>query len=148
MPKFHDVVAYSFGSHRPENSLDLVPGQPGLIISIDDFLTADECRKLIELADAQVQPPPKADLVPKKNEAFLDRDTAVIADELLAQEIWERLLPHLPEVDGRVPVGLHGDGGPAIRPDLSGHGLGTFTVHVDDSHPGPFFGKNPCTRSG
>lgn len=137
MAKFHD--GYSFGSHRPESSLDLVPGQPGLIISIDDFLTADECCKLIKVADAQVQPPPKADLVPKKNEAFLDRDTAVIADELLAQGIWDRLLPHLPEVDGRVPIGLHGDGrrGMACQAKLYRYGRGQqFGLHVDQSWKG------------
>jgi hypothetical protein len=137
MPKFH--CESSFGAKTPESSLDLVPGQPGLIISVGNFLTADECDKLIELADAQVQPPPKADLVPRKNEAFLDRDTALIMDEMLAKTIWDRLLPHLPEVDGRLPIGLHSDGrrGVAGQVKLYRYGKGQqFGLHVDQSWKG------------
>ena len=134
----------------PEGSLDLVPNQPGLIISISDFFTADECESLIQLADVQVQPPPKADLVPKKNEAYLDRDTASVVDDTLARTIWDRLAPYLPEVDGRLPLGLHGDGrrGRTGQVKLYRYERGQqFGLHVDQSWkgegPGGFYSYKP-----
>ena len=133
-------MGYTFNtSHKPLSSTDLVTHQPGLIISISDFLTVDECERLIHLADAQVQPPSKADLVPKKNEAFLNRDTALIVDGLLAACIWDRLMPHLPDIDGRVPIGLHGDGrrGGAGQIKLYRYAKGQqFGLHVDQSWKG------------
>ena len=117
----------------------MVPHQPGLIISIENFLAADECARLTSLADEHVQAPPKADLAPKKNEAFLDRDTALIMDDTLATQIWKRLVPHLPDIDGRVPVGLHGDGrrAKAGQVKLYRYVKGQqFGLHVDQSWKG------------
>ena len=144
MPSFH--VGCNFSStHMPAASADLVPSQPGLIIAITNFFTEDECESLIALADAQVEPPSKADLAPKKNEAFLDRDTALIdTDDILVRRIWDRLVPHLPEVDGRLPIGLHGDGRRAMagQVKLYRYGRGQqFGLHVDQSWKGQGSGE-------
>ena len=94
----------------PAASADLVPSQPGLIIAITNFFTEDECESLSALADAQVEPPPKADLAPKRNEAFLDRDTALIDSTYPCAQNMGSTRTSPAEVDGRLPIGLHGDG--------------------------------------
>ena len=58
MPNFQCGFRLS-STHMPEESVDLVPTQPGLIIAISNFFTAEECELLIQLADAQVQRHPK-----------------------------------------------------------------------------------------
>ncbi len=118
---------------------ELVPSAPGLILAIDGFATDDECSRLCALADTMVKPPTAADLTPKKNEAFLDRDSSSLIDPQLAALVWSRLSPLLPVVDGRLPVGLHGDGrrGSAGELKLYRYTRGQrFGLHVDQSWKG------------
>ena len=62
--------------HEPGASRDVVPQQPGLIIAVDDFFSEAECEALIGAAHvANLQPPSAADLMPKKNEAYLNRES-------------------------------------------------------------------------
>lgn len=102
----------SRGGHPPDTSShDLVPAQPHLVIAIDQFLNLSECTQLIAAAHAVgLQPPSAADLTPRKNEAFLNRESTSFVDPLFAECLWRRLRPHLPDVDGRTPVGLYADG--------------------------------------
>ena len=96
--------------HTPGPSTDLVPAQPRLLIAIADFFSAAECDALIAAAHAsELQPPSAADLTPHRNEAFLNREKRAFVDHAFAQRIWARLRPFLPDIDGRTPVGLHGD---------------------------------------
>ena len=81
-----------------------------------------------------------ADRTPKKNEAYLDRQSLALVDEALSTAIWRRLRPHLPDpLDGRTPVGLHGDGRRGAASQLKfyrylrGH---RFGQHVDQSWRG------------
>ena len=65
-------------------SHDLVAQQPHLLISIDAFLTERECEKLIDACSADLQGPSAADLTPRKNEAFLNRESTSFVDAAFA----------------------------------------------------------------
>lgn len=118
---------------------DLHPEQPGFILTIDQFLSPGECAALMAAADSLgLEPARPDDLRPKKNEAFLNRETLAVVDVQLAERLWSRLLPHLPCLEGREPVGLQGDRD-ATPSQLKfyryrrGH---RFGPHVDTSHKG------------
>ena len=99
-------------SHRPGPAVDLVPAQPGLILVVDAFCSAEETERLCGAAAiSALQPPSAADKQPKKNEAYLDRDTCAFDDPALAAALWARLRPLLPDVGDRTPVGFHGHDG-------------------------------------
>lgn len=101
---------------EPLNVVDLLPAQPGFLLLVDDFLSAGECARLIEAADAAgLQPSSEADRRPKKGEAFLDRESLAFVDSALTEALWSRLRPVLPDVvrgTGALaePYGFHGDG--------------------------------------
>ena len=143
------------GSGRPSSSLahalertppdglvtrELVPAQPGFLIAIDGFLTDAECERLIAAADAsELRPSTAAYRTPKKNEAYLDRESGAFVDEPFSSAVWARLRPSLPDIDGREPVGLHGDGARGAAAQFKfyryqrGH---RFGAHVDQSWKG------------
>jgi len=123
---------------------ELVADSPGLIVGIDSFLTADECAALISAAAALgLQPARPDDLRPRKGEAFINRETLVLVDAPLVARLWSRLLPHLPPVDGREPVGLQGDSdGAAAQLKFYRYRRGhRFGAHVDTSHRGAQTGE-------
>ena len=126
--------------HCPGACHDLVPAQPHLLIAIDDFFTASECRALIAAAHAiGLQPASAADLTPRKNEAFLNRDSGAFVDPTFASAVWKRLFPFLPQIDGRVPVGLHGDNAKCERSLMKFYRYARgmrFDQHVDQSWKG------------
>ena len=120
---------------------DLVPDQRGLIVAVDHFLSPDECWALVTAASSiGLQPPRPDDLRPKKGEAFLCRETLALVDQPLAARLWRRLLPLLPPLDGRSPVGLHGDvhgaGGASLLKFYRYRRGHSFGLHVDTSHKG------------
>eukprot|EP00966_Prymnesium_polylepis_P115862 2678465-Prymnesium_polylepis.2 len=95
---------------------DLVPSQPGFLLQLDEFISPSECARLVAATDAaHLQPSTEADRRPRKGEAFLDRETVAFVEPALADALWARLRPHLPDVPraSRVvatPCGFHGDG--------------------------------------
>lgn len=126
--------------HEPGLSSDLVPAQAHLLISIEDFFSAGECTTLIAAAHAAgLQPPSASDLTPRKNEAFLNREKAAFVDLAFATRVWQRLRPFLPDIDGRTPVGLHGDNSRDARSMMSYYRYAKgmrFDQHVDQSWKG------------
>ena len=121
-------------------SRDLVPAQPHLLIAIDHFLTASECSKLIVAAHSlNLQPPSAADLNPRKNEAYLNRESTSFVDASFAELLWRRLR-HLPNIDGgRVPIGLYADSSKkeACKFKFYRYAKGMrFDQHVDQSWKG------------
>ena len=148
MPRNKDASASTASSLQhllsPEAPADtmtreLVFDSPGLIVAIDTFLTAEECSALISAAAALgLQSARPDDLRPKKGEAFINRETLVIVDDPLAAILWLRLLPHLPPLNGREPVGLNGDSdGAAAQFKFYQYRKGhRFGAHVDTSHRG------------
>lgn len=126
-------------------AVDLAPSQPGFIITVPEILSEAECAAVIAAADSVGwNPPTAADRAPRKNEAFLDRDALVFRSPALEAELWRRLLPHLPPVGSRVPVGLHADGprGEAGQCRLYRYAPGQrFGKHVDVSRKGARAGE-------
>ncbi|KAJ1621492.1 hypothetical protein T492DRAFT_1069773 [Pavlovales sp. CCMP2436] len=123
-------------------ALELVPAQPGFIITVPLF-DVDECAAVVAAADSfGWASATAADRAPKKGTAYLDRDRVDFQCEPFSAELWLRLLPHLPSVGARVPVGLHADGrynrggAPTCRVYryTAGHQFGS---HVDMSSRGP-----------
>ena len=120
---------------------DLHPAQPEFIVALRNFLAPHECRALCDFIDrAPLANSSAADRQPKKGEAYLDRQSLALVDEALSTAIWRRLRPHLPDpLDGRTPVGLHGDGRRGAASQLKfyrylrGH---RFGQHVDQSWRG------------
>ena len=120
---------------------DLNPSQPEFIVALRNFLAPHECRTLSDFIDrAPLANSSAADRQPKKGEAYLDRQSLALVDEALSTAIWRRLRPHLPDpLDGRTPVGLHGDGRRGAASQLKfyrylrGH---RFGQHVDQSWRG------------
>ncbi|KAG8457612.1 hypothetical protein KFE25_002276 [Diacronema lutheri] len=105
-----DNVLRSGASSTPE-ALDLAPSQPGFVVVIPDLLDHAECAALISAGDAVGwEPATAADRTPRKNEAYLDRDALHFKSPRFETELWRRLLPYLPPVGDRAPVGLHADG--------------------------------------
>ena len=132
------------------SATDVVPDQPGFVVTVADVLSPIECARLIRAIErgengVALLPPTAADLRPKKNEALLQRDSCAVVDPAMCAALWARLSPALPTVrlDGRVlaPVGLVGDGrmGDATPSQLKvyrycrGH---SFGLHVDVSRKG------------
>eukprot|EP00908_Phaeocystis_cordata_P027237 Transcript_9791.p2 GENE.Transcript_9791~~Transcript_9791.p2 ORF type:complete len:166 (-),score=37.38 Transcript_9791:385-882(-) len=98
--------------HEPGALQEVVPSQPGLILACHDFCSPEETEALLHVAaSSALQPPSAADKQPKKNEAYLDRDTCAFDDPALAAAMWARLRPLLPDVGDRTPVGFHGHDG-------------------------------------
>ena len=129
------------GAWEERVARDLVPDQRGLIVAVDHFLSPDECWALVTAASSiGLQPPRPDDLRPKKGEAFLCRETLALVDQPLAARLWRRLLPLLPPLDGRSPVGLHGDvhgaGGASLLKFYRYRRGHSFGLHVDTSHKG------------
>lgn len=127
--------------HTPGGSRDIVPAQPYLLLAIENFFSEAECGALIAAAHISgLQPPSAADLTPRKNEAFLNREKAAFIDATFAERVWSRLVPFLPEIDGRLPVGLHGDtskGGKHSQMSYYRYARGMrFDQHVDQSWKG------------
>ena len=124
----------------PTHSRDLVPSQPNLLVAIDDFFSPAECASLVAAANASgLQPPSAADLTPRKNEAFLNRESSAFVDAGFAAAVYRRLLPHLPEIDGRTPVGLHGDNAKGLSSQFKYYRYtrgARFDAHVDQSWKG------------
>ena len=120
---------------------DLSPSQPEFIVALRGFLAPYECRALCDFIDrAPLANSSAADRQPRKGEAYLDRQSLALVDEALSTAIWRRLRPHLPDpLDGRTPVGLHGDGRRGAASQLKfyrylrGH---RFGQHVDQSWRG------------
>ena len=120
---------------------DLQPAQPEFIVALRGFLAPHECRTLCDFIDrAPLANSSAADRQPRKGEAYLDRQSLALVDEALSTAIWRRLRPHLPDpLDGRTPVGLHGDGRRGAASQLKfyrylrGH---RFGQHVDQSWRG------------
>lgn len=131
--------------HEPGPSLDLVPAQPHLLIAIEDFFSAAECEALVAAAHAVgLQPPSASDLTPRKNEAYLNREKASFVDLAFAERVWQRLRPFLPDIDGRTPVGLHGDNSKDSRSMMSYYRYARgmrFDQHVDQSWKGSNAGE-------
>ena len=99
----------------------------GLLLYVDEFLSDEECTKMRAAVDAAgLNPANKADLHPKKNEAFLNRDNLTYHDPLLSETLWSRLAPLLNDFEGRSPVGFN----PSLRyyRYTKGH---RFDQHVD-----------------
>ena len=105
------LAALERGYMPPSGVRDLVPAQPHLLITIEDLLSEFECKRLIATAHATgLQPPSAADLTPRKNEAFLNRESASFVDAEFSGVLWRRLRPLLPDIDGgRTPLGLYAD---------------------------------------
>ncbi|KAJ9466626.1 hypothetical protein DIPPA_70216 [Diplonema papillatum] len=86
---------------------ELVPESPGLIILVRDFLDGSECDSMISAIEkVGLNASNKADLNPKKGEAFLDRFNLTFTDPDLCDLLWQRLKPLLPPFQGREAVGL------------------------------------------
>ena len=128
--------------HTPGAASDLVPAQPQLLITVDALLSEVECTRLISNAHTLgLHPPTAADLTPRKNEAFLNRESTSFTDAAFAQLVWQRLRPFLPDVleGGRTPVGLYADGNrqEASKFKFYRYAKGMrFDAHVDQSWKG------------
>lgn len=131
--------------HCPGQPHDRAPATPGFIVEVPGFFAEHECKQIITAAEAAgLKPAPTSDRQPKKNEAYLDRDTARLHDDALVAAIWQRLAPLLPRLENSVPIGLHSDGPPTKGRDgklgrvgelkvyryTKGH---RFDQHVDQS---------------
>lgn len=126
--------------HSPGECHDLVPAQRHLLVAIDDFFSQSECAALIASAHKiGLQPPSAADLTPRKNEAFLNRESTGFIDEAFVGSVWQRLRPLLPDIDGRTPIGLHGDNNKCERGLMKFYRYARgmrFDQHVDQSWKG------------
>ena len=89
-----------------------------------------------------------ADRQPKKGEAYLDRQSLALVDEALSTAIWRRLRPHLPDpLDGRTPVGLHGDGRWAFANPAEARAAGDPRWPHDPTQVVVNFGSEACTEA-
>lgn len=88
-------------------AVEQVGGQPGFIVTVDDFFTERECTAMIALMEQiGLKSADGKDLHPKKNEAFLNRDNLRFSDSHLSNAIFQRLSPFIPAYDFRVPRSL------------------------------------------
>lgn len=95
------------GDGRELEPVDVVPEQPGFLVTVHNFLTPYECKQLRKVFDeVGLNPASKADLKPRKNEAFLNRESLACPNELLYNKMWGRLEPLAPSLPGRRAVGL------------------------------------------
>jgi predicted 2-oxoglutarate/Fe(II)-dependent dioxygenase YbiX len=86
---------------------DLVPSQPGFILVVPGFFTLHECAMLREAMEAAgLNTATHADTHPRKNEAYLDRESLTFRDEIVERVVYERLAPLAPAVEGRTFVGF------------------------------------------
>lgn len=80
---------------------------PNKIITVQDFLTAQECLEFIQLSERIGYEDAKLD-VGKVVTEVRNNLRVLHKDEVLAQRLWERLAPHvLQEVDYTKPIGLN-----------------------------------------
>lgn len=129
----------------PTEAVDLAPSQPGFVVTVPGLLSEAECAAIVAAADSfGWDPATAADRAPRKNMAYLDRDALVFRSPALEAELWRRLLPHLPPIEARVPVGLRADGvrGEAGQCRLYRYTAGQrFDRHYDVSRKGPRAGE-------
>jgi prolyl 4-hydroxylase len=62
-----------------------------LLWSVDDTYTDTECRNFIDIIERS------SDLSPPNNPLYRDQDRAIKDDPVIAEELFRRLRPHLPE---------------------------------------------------
>ena len=116
---------------------DLDKDQPGFLVTVDNFLTPYECKQIRRiLDDVGLNEPSKADLTPRKNEAFLARLSLACPCTTLYEKLWSRLAPLAPRIEDnagrcRTALGLT----ERLRYYIynAGH---RFDAHVDVSMPG------------
>ncbi|QDZ23658.1 Fe2OG dioxygenase domain-containing protein [Chloropicon primus] len=114
-------------------AVDLAEDQPGFLVTVDNFLTPYECKQLRSIMEqVGLNPASKADLKPRKNEAYLNRESLACPCRVLYDKIYERMRPFAPELEGRECVGLT----ERLRYYIyrKGH---RFDAHVDVSNKGP-----------
>lgn len=100
----HTKAVFKSWTHsgKPSRRLvctELAPDQPGFIVVIQDFLDSVECERLCHaIDDVGLNMPNGADLNPRKNEAFLKRQSLSFLDPYLQSVIFERLEPYFPPI--------------------------------------------------
>jgi prolyl 4-hydroxylase len=73
-----------------------------LLWSVDDIYTDAECRNFIDIIERS------SDLSPPNNPLYRDQDRAIRDDPIIAEELFRRLRPHLPEqIDVLKLIGLN-----------------------------------------
>ncbi|KAK3252724.1 hypothetical protein CYMTET_37995 [Cymbomonas tetramitiformis] len=86
---------------------EMVPDQTGFIVAISNLLSASECAKLRETMEGVgLNVASQADLNPRKNEAYVDRESLTFRDAALENVLCSRLAPLMPQVEGREFVGF------------------------------------------
>ena len=111
---------------------DLWPASPGFLVIVPDFLSAEECRQLRAAVDTVgLNAASLTDLRPRKNEAYLDRESLAFECAALSCKLWERLEAVAPALPGRRAVGLS----QKLRYYIYRRGQ-RFDAHVDVSNRG------------
>ena len=78
---------------------DLVPDQPGFIVVVRELLGCVECGRLCAaIDDVGLNMPNGADLNPRKNEAFLKRQSLSFVDPYLQSVIFQRMQAYFPPI--------------------------------------------------
>ena len=102
LQKVHKNITFDKYNKGDLHLDDLVEGSPGLICVVKGFLSPSECSQLIKAMDVVgLNPASKADLNPRKGEAFLDRWNLTFSDPFLSNLLFKRLQPLLPIFEGR-----------------------------------------------
>ena len=108
----HSRVFWEEGSDRPAGlrratSVDLAPDQADYIIAVHNLLSPFECAQLVAAVDAvPLNEASRSDLQPRKNEAFLNRESLAFSDASLSDRLFSRLRSFIPLVDGRAAARL------------------------------------------
>ena len=111
---------------------DLVPEQRGFVVVIRNFFTPKECQQWRAIVEqVGLNPASAADLWPRKNEAFLNRESLACPCEVLYDKLYSRLEPLAVPVAGRRICGLT----PRVRYYKYSRGH-RFDAHVDVSSKG------------
>ena len=111
---------------------DLWPASPGFLVVVPGFLSADECRQLRAAVDTVgLNAASLTDLRPRKDEAYLDRESLAFECAALSRKLWERLEAVVPAIPGRRAVGLS----EKLRYYIYRRGQ-RFDAHVDVSNRG------------
>lgn len=100
-------AAVRWGAAPGAAARDLWPESPGFLVVVPGFLATAECTQLRAAADAVgLNEASLTDLRPRKNEAYLDRESLAFECPVLLRKIWERLAPVVPQIPGKRAVGL------------------------------------------